>query len=119
LVDGESTLTKHEDLANYIIQYYSKLYMVEPHLDHISAIQNVCWDSVLVKVTNLMNKDLTKAFILEEVMSTITRMPKGKPPGKDELPMDFFQKLKKLEKPKHLSLKYLHLMCNCHHSFSS
>jgi hypothetical protein len=42
-----------------------------------------------------MNKVLNKAFILEEVTSTITRMPKGKPPGKDELPMFFFKNSKK------------------------
>jgi hypothetical protein len=38
-----------------------------------------------------MNKDLTKAFTLKEVMSAIATMPKGKPLGKDELPMEFFQ----------------------------
>ncbi len=70
--------------------------MVEPHLDHISATQNVCWNSVLVKVIDLLNKDLTKALILEEVMSAITTMPKGKPQEKDELPMEFFQENSKM-----------------------
>jgi hypothetical protein len=38
-----------------------------------------------------MNKDLTKAFTLEEVMLAITTMPKGKEPRKDDLPMELFQ----------------------------
>jgi hypothetical protein len=38
-----------------------------------------------------MNKDLTNALILEEVTSAIATMPKGKPPRKDELLMEFFQ----------------------------
>jgi hypothetical protein len=37
-----------------------------------------------------MNKNLTKALILEEVTLAIVTMPKGKPLGKDELPMEFF-----------------------------
>jgi hypothetical protein len=37
-----------------------------------------------------MNKDLTKAFTLEEITLTITTMPKGKVPRKDNLPMELF-----------------------------
>jgi hypothetical protein len=37
-----------------------------------------------------MNKDLTKAFTLEEVTLAIKTMMKGKIPTKDNLPMELF-----------------------------
>ncbi len=38
-----------------------------------------------------MNKDLTKALSLEEIMSTILAMPKGKMSGKDGIPKKIVQ----------------------------
>lgn len=63
---------------------------MEPHSNYILATKNVYWDLVLVKVINLMNKDLTEAFTLEEVTLAITKMPEGKVPKKDSLPMELF-----------------------------
>jgi hypothetical protein len=39
-----------------------------------------------------MNSELTQELSLEEVAETITSLPKGKTPGHDGLPTDFFQK---------------------------
>jgi hypothetical protein len=38
-----------------------------------------------------MNKEFTKALSLEEIKTTISAMPKGKMPGKEGFPTQFFQ----------------------------
>jgi len=51
-----------------------------------------CWaSSVPNKVSNLINKELTKMLDLKEIKAAITAMPKGKAIGKDGLPMEFFK----------------------------
>jgi hypothetical protein len=52
--------------------------------------QNACWESILSWVTNVMNKEFTKALSLKEIKTTISTMPKGKTLGKDGFPTQFF-----------------------------
>lgn len=40
-----------------------------------------CWASVSNKVSNLINKELTKTLALGEIKSAIAAMPKGKAPA--------------------------------------
>jgi hypothetical protein len=58
--------------------------------------QNACCESIPSRVTDLMNKEFTKALSIEEIKTTISAMPKGKTPGKDGFPTQFFQE--KLER---------------------
>jgi hypothetical protein len=54
--------------------------------------QNACWESIPSWVTDLMNKEFTKALsLVEEIKTTISAMPKGKTFGKDGFPTQFFQ----------------------------
>jgi len=64
--------------------------MVEPYLDQCTMAQNACWESILSWVTNVMNKEFTKALSLKEIKTTISTMPKGKTLGKDGFPTQFF-----------------------------
>jgi hypothetical protein len=50
-----------------------------------------CWASVSNKVSNFINKELTKTMALEDIKVAIAAMPKGKALGRDVLPMEFFQ----------------------------
>jgi len=51
--------------------------------------------TVLAKVTQAMNKRLTRNLSLKDVTDAIKALPKGKAPGHDGLPMEFFQEFEK------------------------
>jgi hypothetical protein len=50
-----------------------------------------CWASIPTKVSNLINKELTKTLDLKEIKVAIAAMPRGKATGTDALPMEIFQ----------------------------
>jgi hypothetical protein len=49
-----------------------------------------CWTNVLVKVTKDTNASLTRDLVLKEIHNAIKALPKGKAPGHDGVPMEFF-----------------------------
>jgi hypothetical protein len=53
------------------------------------------WKNVPVKVTQAMNERLTKDLSLKDVTDAIKALPKGKAPGHDGVPMEFFQEFQK------------------------
>jgi hypothetical protein len=50
-----------------------------------------CWASTPIRVSNETNKELTKELTLKEIRDAISAMPKGKAPGCDGIPTEFFQ----------------------------
>ncbi len=52
--------------------------------------QTECWTSVPVKVTQDINASLTKDLTVRNILDAIKALPKGKAPGHDSVPMEFF-----------------------------
>ncbi len=52
--------------------------------------QAECWTSVPVKVAHDTNTNLTRALTVQDVLDAIKALPKGKAPGHDGIPMEFF-----------------------------
>ncbi len=84
------TSTGHNDLTQYIIEYYSHLYSSEAHTLGTMEAQTECWTSVPVKVTQDINASLTKDLTVRNILDAIKALPKGKAPGHDSVPMEFF-----------------------------
>jgi hypothetical protein len=54
-----------------------------------------CWESTPSRVSDLANDELTKDLTLKEIKEAIAAMPKGKAPGSNGIPTEFFQELVK------------------------
>jgi len=87
--DG-GTVTSQNDLTQYITGYYTRLYSSDAHSPGTEEAQKRCWTSVPAKVSRDINETLTRKLTLSEIQTTINAFPKGKAPGNDGLPMQFF-----------------------------
>jgi hypothetical protein len=85
------TISRQSDLSQYITDIYTHLYSSDAHALGIVEAQEQCWANVPVRVTNETNAFLTRNFTLKEIHDAIRTLPKGKAPGHDGVPMEFFQ----------------------------
>jgi len=91
----EGIVSGQSDLALYVTSFYANLYSSDALAQGIAEAQTVCWKSVPAKVTQAMNKRLTRDLSFKDVTDAIKALPKGKAPGHNEVPMEFFQEFKK------------------------
>ncbi len=89
-VDG-GTISDQKDLTHYITRFYANLYASEVHAPGTFKAQERCWESVPTRVTKAMNTDMTQPLSLAKITEAITSLPKGKAPGHDGIPIEFFQ----------------------------
>jgi len=83
-------MTGQNDLAQYIIEFYSRLYSSNAHTPDTMEAQAECWTNVSVKVMQDTNINLTRALMVQDNLDAIKALPKGKAPGHDDIPMEFF-----------------------------
>jgi hypothetical protein len=86
----EGLVTGQSDLAFYIMSFYANLYTSDARAPGTVEAQSACWTSVPTKVTQIMNERLTRKLTIKEVSEAIRTLPKGKAPGHDGVPMEFF-----------------------------
>ncbi len=86
------TISGQSDLFQYITDFYTHLYSSDAHTPGTDEAQELCWASVPVSVTTEVNTLLTRNFTLKDIHDAIRALPKGKAPGHDDFPMEFFQK---------------------------
>jgi hypothetical protein len=84
------TVTGQNDLTQYITEYYTRLYSSDAHSPGTKEAQKRCWTNVPAKVSGDINETLTRKLTLSEIHTSINALPKGKAPGNDGLPMEFF-----------------------------
>jgi hypothetical protein len=89
-VEG-GTISGQANLFQFITRFYANLYASETHALGTQEVQNMCWDNILVRVTEAMNVSMTKELDLKEVIRAISSLPKGKAQGHDGISMEFFQ----------------------------
>ena len=79
--------TDKENLMRITTDFYKNLYTSE-------KVQKESQEKLLKNVKNKLSKEdkttLDKAFTEEEVMNAINNLPKGKSPGLDGFPVDFY-----------------------------
>jgi hypothetical protein len=91
-LETESGMVRGQsDLSHHITEFYSNLYSSKVHLPGTREAQVCCWESVPVRVTADVNATFTQNLSLEEVHKAIQALPKGKVPGHDGIPIEFFQ----------------------------
>jgi mannosylglycoprotein endo-beta-mannosidase len=90
LGSNSGTITGQIDLTHHVTNFYSRLYTSEASNASTAEAQELCWQSVPIKVSEDMNASLTSRLSLEEVCNAIRALPKGKAPGHDDIPMEFF-----------------------------
>jgi hypothetical protein len=86
-------ITGQEDLAHYVRSFYERLYTSEADAPNTLEAREDCWESTPSRVSDLANDELTKDLTLKEIKEAIAAMPKGKAPGSDGIPTEFFQEL--------------------------
>jgi hypothetical protein len=84
------TITGQGDLSLYIIDFYARHYSLDALALGMKEAQSECWASVPVKVTQATNESLTRDLTLTDILDAIRALPKGKAPGHDGVPMEFF-----------------------------
>jgi hypothetical protein len=89
-VDG-GTISDQRDLSHYITKFYANLYASKAHASSTFEAQERRCKNVPTWVTKAMNTDMTRPLSLAEIMEAITSLPKGKAPGHDGIPTEFFQ----------------------------
>jgi len=91
-LETESGMVKGQsDLSHHVTEFYSNLYSSEAHLPGTQEAQDRCWENVSMRATTDANEALTQNFTLEEIHKAIQALPKGKAPGHDGIPIEFFQ----------------------------
>jgi len=92
LETDSGTISGQQDLTHYVTDFYARLYMSDAGALGTVEAQELCWQSVPGKVTSDANASLTSNLSLEEVRRAIRALSKGKAPGHDGIPMEFFHK---------------------------
>jgi hypothetical protein len=84
------TVTGQSDLTDYITDYYKRLYTSEVSTPGTKEAQELYWLSIPARVGEDTNSLLTQKLTLAEVHGAIRALLKGKVPGHDGVPMEFF-----------------------------
>ncbi len=79
-----------QDLTHYVTSFYARLYTSDAGSPGTAEAQDSCWQNVPCIVIDDANADLVNSLSLEEVGRAIRALPKGKAPGHDGIPMEFF-----------------------------
>ncbi len=87
----EGIIGGQSDLTLYVSGFYAKLYTSDATTLGIREAQEECWKSVPVKVSPAMNERLIQDLSLKDSTEAIRVLPKGRAPGHDGIPMEFFQ----------------------------
>jgi hypothetical protein len=87
----EGTIGGQGDLTLYVSGFYDKLYSSDALAPGTKEAQEECWKNVPGKVLPAMNERLTRDICLKDITEVIRALPKGKAPGHDDIPMEFFQ----------------------------
>jgi hypothetical protein len=95
LETDSGTVSGQHDLAHYVTSFYTRLYTSDADSPDTSAAQELCWQSVPSRVSADTNEGLICSLSVEEVVKAIRALPKGKAPGHDGIPMEFFQECEK------------------------
>lgn len=78
-------------MASYAQEYYQKLFTRDREIEMNSAARLLCLSSMPKLVTHTRNMDLDKEITAEGVKTAVKDLPKGKAPGIDIIPAEFFQ----------------------------
>jgi hypothetical protein len=95
LATDSGTVSGQQDLSHYVTNFYSRLYTSDAGTTGNVEAQDLCWQSVPGKVTGDASASLVSNLSLEEVGRTIRALSKGKAPGHDGIPMEFFHECEK------------------------
>lgn len=90
LETDSGTVSGQKDLSHYVTNFYTRLYTSEVDSADTVAAQELCWQSVPSRVSAEENMGLVSSLSTEEVIKAIRALPKGKAPGHDDIPMEFF-----------------------------
>ena len=93
--------TKREDLERICQYFYKDLYT---HKNISEEVLTRTLEGLPATVTNAMNESISKKITVKELSQVVNSLAKGKAPGHDGIPMEFFQKMW------HTIIKDLHLM---------
>ncbi|CAK9198441.1 unnamed protein product [Sphagnum troendelagicum] len=90
LETDSETVSGQQDLIHYVTSFYARLYKLDTRTLGTAKAQDLCWQSVPGMVSGDANASLISSLSLEKVGRAIRALPKGKAPGHDSIPMEFF-----------------------------
>jgi len=95
LETDSGSVSSQQDLSHYVTRFYARLYTLDAGTPGTAEAQNLCWQNVPGMVTGDANASLVSSLSLKEVGKAIQALPKGKMPGHDGIPMEFFHECEK------------------------
>jgi hypothetical protein len=90
LMTDNETVSGQNDFAHYIRNFYECLHASDTHASGTTEVREECWDNTPIRVSNETNSDLPRDLSLKEILDAISSLPKGKAPGCDDIPTEFF-----------------------------
>ena len=92
----QGILTEQDHKLQYITSFYSQLYAKGEEGGGVdrAAAKEKCWNTVPCVVNTTVNNALTRPLTSLEITEAIASFPKGKAPGVDGIPMEFFQEFR-------------------------
>lgn len=86
-------ITSQMELEDHILRFYQQLYQLDEQVENNMAAREDCFQYLHQSVIEEHNAELTKPLTLEEVSEVVKKLPKGKAPGIDTIPAEFYQEM--------------------------
>ena len=93
MLKGDTLISDQTELEAHILEFYQQLYTMDDQVELNSAAREECFHFVKQTVTEEHNAELLRPVTLEEVTEALKQLPKGKAPGIDAIPAEFYQEL--------------------------
>ena len=93
MMNEDRLISSQAELETHILRFYQQLYQLDEHVENNTAARDECFQFVKQTVTEEQNAKLLKPLTVEEVAEALKQLPKGKAPGIDAIPTEFYQEL--------------------------
>ena len=92
-MNGDRLISSQAELEEHILRFYQQLYQLDEQVENNTVAGEECFQFVRQTVTDEQNIELLKPLTVEEVAEAVKQLPKGKAPGIDAIPAEFYQEL--------------------------
>ena len=86
-------LSNQKELEEHILSFYQQLYQMDEQVENNLVAREECFQYVQQTVSEEQNAELLEPITVEEVAEAMKQLPKGKAPGIDTIPVEFYQEL--------------------------
>ena len=93
MMKDDRLISNQKELEEHILSFYQQLYQMDEQVENNLAAREECFQYVQQTVSEEQNAELLEPITVEEVAEAMKQLPKGKAPGIDTIPVEFYQEL--------------------------